>query len=601
MEIIRNALILISALLVQGLLIADELESKSMNASYKHFFTADNKLHDEATGLFNKILNQIPREKLGKLSKDYLLQLEDKQGEYLESQEKNLDTAVKQETAYAIQYYLQHQKVDNSRFVKSGNKVAGWCLVIGEGKCDSPLNAHGTLTRIKQGASTSGGNALVVGRTKVQTSILTSLQTIPGQTYTLSFSYTGDFVKNSGRSYIFRPVSTLVSIGAEETLIEMQHPIVEEEFWSGRSRGVLNAPWDNNQNGYRWEKVEMQFVATQSQTTLGFTYLDKNDNGQETTPIMLSNVMVYDDATADKSLQPGQIAYVATSGAAVAGVGGTILYLVNKGHITNYFQSLGYGLTTVGPGTKIMRINAAFDDMHEIMQGNGGLEVLGNYLNFTTREYAEDYFKHPIQASQFNALAHEGFVELDTGIRADALTFDESATYITKPIFAQSTDINVQTVIKFTSQQRAIDFVRHFNSYLMTQNSQVQAIRREIHSLNVLVGNTEANAVAAEHESVIVFHTGNSITLNGTRQISLNELVAWFAKTNGFKSSIVDSLPFTYSSTSVSGIGWSSIIEDINSIAANIIHDSYQAEMTVEEFSTAAIEAMEAAGILVML
>ncbi|WP_307697781.1 hypothetical protein, partial [Vibrio azureus] len=592
---------LISPLFIYKPLVAGELESVSMSASHKHLFTADNQRHEEAKVLFNVILNRIPRGQLGKLSQDYLIKLADQQPDTTESNEQSQDIAVKQETAKAIQYYLRHQKVDNGRFIKIGDKVAGWCLVTDKGNCEGPLNTTGALSHIKQGVSPSGGNALVVGKPNSQTSILTTLETLPGQTYTLSFNYTGGFVKYSGNTYTFQPVSALVRIGAEQTLIEMQHPFVEEKFWIGGSEGVINAPWDNNQDGHRWEKVELQFVATQYQTVLEFTHLAQNNNQQQTSPLMLSNVMVYDDVIVDKSLQPGKVAFVATSGAAVMGAGGTWLYLANKGASANYFQSLGYSLTTVGPGTKNMALNAAFDDMHEIMQGSGGLEVLENYISFTTREYGSAYFKQPISRAEFNVLAQEGYTELDTGISANALTFDDNATYVTKPIVGQSVDAEVQTVIKFTSQQRAIDFVRQLDRYLMIQTSQVQAIRQQIHSLSVLVGNTEANAVAAEHESVIVFHTGNTITLNGSSQVGLNEFVAWFAKSNGYKSSIVDSLPFTYNSTSVSGIGWSSIIEDVDSVAANVIHNSYQAGMTVEEFSTAAIEAMEAAGILVML
>jgi hypothetical protein len=122
-----------------------------------------------------------------------------------------------------------------------------------------------------------------------------------------------------------------------------------------------------------------------------------------------------------------------------------------------------------------------------------------------------------------------------------------------------------------------------------------------VNSISVIVGTDEANAVVAEHESVIILHSASEFEAGDAGLMGVGEFVARFAVTNGFEQSIVDSLPFIYNSTSLAGVGWSSVVEDVSQAATTAIHSSYQAGMTAEEFSEAAMEALEVAGIVALL
>ncbi|MFS1887820.1 hypothetical protein BCU53_006905 [Vibrio lentus] len=247
-----------------------------------------------------------------------------------------------------------------------------------------------------------------------------------------------------------------------------------------------------------------------------------------------------------------------------------------------------------------MKLNASFDDMYEIMQGNGGIQALENYLTFPTREYGADYFETQITQSDLNFMTEMGFNELHTGLPANQVPFGESATYITKTV-SDTTPIEEQTVIKFDSQEAAASFVRQLDSYLLREEEAISGISQHVNSISVIVGTDEANAVVAEHESVIILHSASEFEVGNAGLMGVGEFVARFAVLRGFEQSIVDSLPFTYNSTSLAGVGWSSITADVNDTAALAIHTSYQAGMTAEEFSAAAMEALEVAGIVALL
>nr|PMI86540.1 hypothetical protein BCU35_02270 [Vibrio lentus] len=588
--------------MVQYSAFADHNTFPTLNSSHEHKFKANNQLSRESELTFNFVLNNGPRNTLDTLSKSYLNQIEiiDKNNPLYDENRVNRD-AVKQEVAESIQYYLKHQLVLNPRFAILGGKVEEWCLEALDSSCVSPIAPFGQLANLDTALAPSGGFTLIVGKPNSQATIKTILQTVPGQRYTLSFDITGEFVKHPGLSYTYQPLNTRVSIGGEDTLITKAHPLIQEEFWSGGVYGVVDAPWDNNENGRNhWEKVELQFVATQEQTILSFTNLARTNSGQQTSPTMLTNIMVYDDVTADKGLQPGKVAVIATAGVSVAGLTGTAIYLARKGVVQNAFQALGYSSTTVGPGTDAMKLNASFDDMYEIMQGNGGIQALENYLTFPTREYGADYFETQITQSDLNFMTEMGFNELHTGLPANQVPFGESATYITKTV-SDTTPIEEQTVLKFDSQEMAANFVRQLDSYLLREVDAAVGVREYVSSISVIIGTEDANAVVAEHESVIILHSASEFEVGNAGLMGVGEFVARFAVLRGFEQSIVDSLPFTYNSTSLAGVGWSSITADVNDTAALAIHTSYQAGMTAEEFSAAAMEALEVAGIVALL
>ncbi len=600
--IIKKLALGISLAMVQYSAFADHNTFPTLNSSHEHKFKANSQLSRESELTFNFVLNNGPRNKLDTLSKSYLNQIEiiDKNNPLYDENRVNRD-AVKQEVAESIQYYLKHQLVLNPRFAILGGKVEEWCLEALDSTCVSPIEPFGQLAHLDSAMAPSGGFTLIVGKPHSQATIKTILQTVPGQRYTLSFDITGKFVKHPGLSYTYQPLNTRVSIGGEDTLITKAHPLIQEEFWSGGVYGVVDAPWDNNENGRNhWEKVELQFVATQEQTILSFTNLARTNSGQQTSPTMLSNIMVYDDVTADKGLQPGKVAVIATAGVSVAALAGTTVYLARKGVFQDVFQALGYSATTVGPGTDAMKLNASFDDMYEILQGNGGKQALENYLTFPTREYGAEYFENQISESDLNFMTDMGFKELHTGLPANQLPFDESATYITKTV-SDIAPIEEQTVIKFDSQEAAASFVRQLDSYLLREEDAIPGISQHVNSISVIVGTDEANAVVAEHESVIILHSASEFEAGDAGLMGVGEFVARFAVTNGFEQSIVDSLPFIYNSTSLAGVGWSSVVEDVSQAATTAIHSSYQAGMTAEEFSEAAMEALEVAGIVALL
>ncbi|PNQ53975.1 hypothetical protein C1141_18370, partial [Vibrio agarivorans] len=511
------------------------------------------------------------------------------------------DDAVKQEVAESIKYYLKHQLISNPRFTITRGEIDGWCLETMESSCLNSIEPFDDLVHLDNHKAPSGGFTLIVGKPNHQATIKTVVQTVPGQSYTLSFDISGEFVKFPGLSYTYQPLNTVVSIGREETLITKEHPLIAEEFWSGGVYGVVDAPWDNNENGRnQWEKVELQFTATQQQTVLSFTNLARTNSGQQTSPTMLSNVMIYDDVTADKGLQPGKIALITTAGVSAAALAGTTVYLAKKGIIQDALQSLGYSLTTVGPGTDTMKLTASFDNMYEIVQGNGGVQALENYLTFPTREYGAEYFENQVSQANLNFMSDMGFRELGTDLPANQLSFNESATYITKTV-SGSTPIEEQTVLKFDSQEVAAQFSKQLDSYLLREEGAIPGISQHVNSISVIIGTDEANAVVSEHESVIILHSAAEFDVGNAGQMGVGEFVARFAIERGFEQNIVDSLPFIYNSTSLAGIGWSSITADVGDTAASVIHTSYQVGMTLEEFSAAAMEALEVAGIVALL
>ncbi|MEC7939894.1 MAG: hypothetical protein VX212_04945 [Pseudomonadota bacterium] len=287
--------------------------------------------------------------------------------------------------------------------------------------------------------------------------------------------------------------------------------------------------------------------------------------------------------TADKGLQLGKVRLIATAGVSVAALAGTTVYLARKGVFQDVFQALVYSAITVGPVSDNIKLNASFDDMYEIQQGNGGKQALENYLNFPSREYAAEYFENQISESDLNFMTDMGFKELHTGLPVNHLPFDESATYITKTV-SDIAPIEEQTVIKFDSKEAAASFVRQLDSYLLMEEDAIPGISRHVNSISVIVGTDEANAVVAEHKSVIILHSASEFEAGDTGLMGVGEFVARFAVANGFEQSIVDSLPFIYNSTSLASVGWSSVIEDVSQAATTAIYSSYQVEMTAEEF-----------------
>ena len=571
-----------------------------LNSSHEHHFKADQQLSDRAAGLFNRVLNHIPPEQLERLATRYLEQVEMIENSNLDNNESRIQNqAVNQEVGKAIQYYLKHQKVSNPRFFLSSGQVEGWCLRATDLSCSGAINPFGDLAHLDSETSLVGGFSLIVGKPNLSATVETTLNTQPGQTYTLSFDFSGDFKRYPGNSYTFQPVSAVVNIGGESVLITKSHPLVEEEFWVSGLLGHVDAPWDNGDNGRHWEKVELQFIASHSQTKLSFTNLSQTQDHAQTTPLMISNVMVYDDVTVDKGIQLGKVAAVATAGVGLVGLAGTVWYWAQKGRLSNAFESLGYSSTTVGPGTEAMGLTQAFDDMYEIVQGNGGHDALLNYLTYPTQEYGAGYFSKAVSDSDLDAMAEMGFKDLDSGLRANQVAFEDGATYLTKMVSSSAAE--EQTVIKFDSQESAANFARQLDSYLLREEQAVAGIAEHVSSISVMVGGSEANAVVAEHESVIVLHSAGEFEYGEAGMMGIGEFMVRFALVNEFDQYIVDSLPFTYNSTSLAGIGWSSIIDDVNDTAAEAIHGAYQAGMTAEEFSTAAMEALEVAGVVALL
>ncbi|WP_339388952.1 hypothetical protein [Vibrio caribbeanicus] len=572
-----------------------------LNRSHEHHFKADQHLSDRAAGLFNRVLNHIPPEQLESLATRYLEQVERIESSNLDYDESRVQSqAVNQEVGKAIKDYLKHQKVSNPRFFLSSGQVEGWCLRTADLSCSGAINPFGELAHLDSETSLVGGFSLVVGKPNLSATVETTLNTEPGQTYTLSFDFSGDFKRYPGNSYTFQPVSAVINIGGESVLITKSHPLVEEEFWVRGLQGYVDAPWDNGTHGRHWEKVELQFMASHSQTRLSFTNLSQTQEHAQTTPLMISNVMVYDDVTADKGIQPGKVAAIATAGVGLVGLAGTIWYWAKKGRLSNVFESLGYGSTTVGPGTQAMGLTQAFDDMYEIVQGSGGHDALLNYLTYPTQEYGTGYFSKAVSAADLNTMAEMGFKDLDSGLRANQVAFEDGATYLTKMV-SSSAVVDEQTVIKFDSQESAANFARQLDSYLLREEEAIAGIAEHVSSISVMVGGSEANAVVAEHESVIVLHSAAEFEYGEAGMMGIGEFMARFALVNEFDQYIVDSLPFTYNSTSLAGIGWSSIIDDVNDTAAEAIHGAYQAGMTAEEFSAAAMEALEVAGVVALL
>ncbi|EDP60158.1 hypothetical protein AND4_02078 [Vibrio sp. AND4] len=573
-----------------------------MNHSYDHKFKANGELAKQTGALLNIALNSMPPNQLNSLAEDYLNQVEAIDlSASLYSEERSKNDAIKQKVAESILYLKKHQHISNPRFLPTEGNIAGWCVELANSSCSDSISLFGENAYLDEEQSQTGGYSLIVGKPNIEATVKTTLQTVPGQTYTLSFDMTGNFVKYHTFSYTYQPVYAVVDIGGEKVELNKQHPLVEIDYWIRGNFGHVYAPWDNQENGRKhWEKVELQFVASQQQTTLSFTHKAQTELGQKTSPLMLSNVMVFDDVTADKELSPGKVALIASSTVTVVGAGATLVYLAKKGIIQNVFAKLGLTSTTVGPGTRTMAITTAFDDMYEIMQGSGGRQVIENYLAYPTFEYGAEYFHNPITPSDLDLMADMGFREVATGMSANQLQFEDSATYITKTV-SLSTPIEEQTVIKFGSQEQAANFARQLDSYLLREEIAIPGIHQYVNSISVMIGNEEANASVAEHESVIILHSAAEFDVGGVVQIGVTEFISRFAMLRGFDQYIVDSLPFTYNPTSLSGIGWSSIAEDVNLAASTVIHSAYQEGMTVEEFSTAAMEALELAGVVALL
>ena len=602
MKKINTITLLIALATNSSFSLADPNEMSMMNGSHEHKFKANGELSGQADILLNMALNSMSPTQLNSLATNYLKQVEDidvSGPNYDEERTKN--DAVKQEVAESIFYLLKHQHVSNPRFIPTSNGITGWCLQDPKSGCNGPISPFGTNARIDESKAPNGGYSLIVGKPNTEATITTLLQTVPGHTYTLSFEMTGEFVKYPGLSYTYQPVNSVVNVGGETVFLNKQHPLFKTEFWIRGNLGYSYAPWDNRENGRdHWEKVELQFVASQQQTSLSFTSKALTSDGAQTSPLMLSNVMVFDDVTADKGVSDGKVALIASSGVAILGSAATAVYLAKKGIINNVFNNLGYTSTSVGPGTETMHLTRALDDMYEIVQGNGGQQVLENYLTFPTREYAEEYFRNAVTPTDLNYMAQMGFRNVETGMPADQLTFEESAEYITK-IVSKTAPIEEQTVIKFDSQVQAANFARQLDSYLLREETAEPGIHQYVNSISVMIGKEEANAVIAEHESVIILHSASEFEFGSAGQMGIGEFVSRFAISNGFDQYIVDSLPFIYNSSILAGIGWSSIPEDVSFLASSVIHNSYQPGMTVEEFSSAALEALELAGVIAAL
>ncbi|AUI87363.1 hypothetical protein BS333_03925 [Vibrio azureus] len=563
-------------------------------------FKADQQLSGEASQRFNSLLNYVARSSLNNIANRYI------QGtSIIDAPLPNYDllrareTAIKQEVGEAILYYLQHQKVLNPRFTPTLNDIENWCLLQQNSRCTYPLNIRNTPTQLDSIKGPSGSFSLIVGKPNQSAAIQTTLATVPGQSYTLSFDFTGDFINYSEMVYTYQPVHLQIEVADEQVSVVKQHPLIAKEFWVNGQQGTVGRPFDNTTDGRSWEKVEVQFIANSHQTTLSFFNNAYTSQGTQTSPAILSNVMVYDDITTDKDLGHGHLAAIASTGAVVSGLGATIVYLAKKGRIGNPFEFLGFSSTTIGPKTVTQSLSSAFNDLHSLMKSNGAPQAIHDYLAVPTEGYAQAYYQQEVSTTELDIMSEMGFIEASTGQPANQASIETGGTTLVKTI-NQSADVAEKTVIKFDSQTAAANFAKQLDSYLLREVDAIPGIHEKIGSISVNIGAEGSTAEIAGHESVEILHSATEFEFGNEGEMGISEFIARFVIDRGFKASVVDSLPFIYNTTSLAGVGWSSHIGDINEVASESISSAYEAGMSASEFGAAALEGLEITGIILL-
>ncbi|GEM76850.1 hypothetical protein [Vibrio sagamiensis] len=554
----------------------------------------------KASQRFNMILNNVERSNLNNIANNYIQStsiLDTSHSDY--DHYRAQEAAIKQEIGEAILYYLQHQKVLNPRFIPTLTKIESWCSLQQNNHCTTPLNIHNSTTQLDSEKGPSNGFSLIVGKPNQSTTIQTVLATIPGQSYTLSFNFSGNFINYNEMNYSYQPVSLQVEIADEKISLFKQHPLITEEFWINGRRGTVDRPFHNTTDGRSWEKVEVQFIANSHQTTLSFLNNAYTSQGIQTSPAILSNVMVYDDITADKDLNHRYLATIASTGAVLSGLGATTVYLAKKGMIGNPFQVLGFSSTTIGPKTATESFTSAFNDLHSIMKTGGAQQAIHEYLAIPTEEYAQAYYHQEVSTTELDIMSEIGFLEAGTGLPANQASIETGGTTLVKTI-NQSADVAEKTVIKFDSQTAAANFAKQLDSYLLREVDAIPGIHEKIGSISVNIGAEGSTAEVAGHESVEILHSAAEIEFGNAGKMGISEFITKFVIERGFSASVVDSLPFIYNTTSLAGIGWNSHIGDVNEVASESISSAYEAGMSASEFGAAALEGLEITGIILL-